>query len=303
MAGSQISTSVTIINSLLGFQAMSIDTSATGLTVFAGSKVEVAGAFFTFSTDSFIYGSAFSAITSGGTAYLSLTPSGTAGNQILTLGASADTPVWSNSKQGYYLSTGSNIRLIAEVIAGAGGGILSNENLLDSNYFPRNHGCEVFTSSGTFYVPAGVTKLYISGCAAGGNGGVNAAGGGGGGGGEWALKKLIRANGLGQSFVVTIGGVGADTSFGALTLNYGKNGSGAFGGAGGVLNKGTGAGGDGAEAERPGAAGLSAGSGGFINGGGGGGSYGGGNGGYGGGGNGSKTTGGSGGPAIIIVEW
>ena len=50
MAGAQISTSVSIINSLLGFQAISLtnmDTSAQSL-IAAGSKVEIGSAFFTF---------------------------------------------------------------------------------------------------------------------------------------------------------------------------------------------------------------------------------------------------------------
>jgi len=50
--GSQISTSVTIINSLLGFEAISL--SGIGTTsapsILAGSKCEIASAFFTWSS-------------------------------------------------------------------------------------------------------------------------------------------------------------------------------------------------------------------------------------------------------------
>lgn len=113
MAGSQISTSVTIINSLLGFQAISLtefDTSAES-SIAAGSKVEIASAFFTFAADEAISG--FSAITTGETAYIALTPSGTAGSQIVSAAWTEDAPVWDDAKQGWYSTTSSSVRYIA----------------------------------------------------------------------------------------------------------------------------------------------------------------------------------------------
>ena len=118
MAGSQIATGVTIINSLLGFQSLSIDnidldaySSATSVVITAGSKVEVAGAFFTFDSDESISG--FSGVGTATSAYINLTPAGIAGSQTLAASWSGTAPVWSDSKQGWYSSSGSNIRTIA----------------------------------------------------------------------------------------------------------------------------------------------------------------------------------------------
>lgn len=113
MAGSQISTSVTIINSLLGFQAISLTNmdSAAEPSIAAGSKVEIASAFFTFSSDESATG--LSSCTTGATAYLTLTPSGTAGSQVLSAAWTNDEPVWSDSKQGWYASAASTVRYVA----------------------------------------------------------------------------------------------------------------------------------------------------------------------------------------------
>ena len=121
MAGSQISTSVTIINSLLGFQAISLtnlhDTTATAIA--EGSKVEIASAFFTFGSDETPQASTWTAIATGETAYITLTPSGTAGSQVVTAKWSATDPEWSDSKQGWYLTAGSTIRYVAGCTKGA----------------------------------------------------------------------------------------------------------------------------------------------------------------------------------------
>lgn len=114
MAASQISTSVTIINSLLGFQAISLSnmTTSAATAITAGSKVEIASAFFNFTTDTTPSTTAWTAITTGNTAYITLTPSGTAGSQILTASWSETAPEWSDSKQGWYLTAGSTIRYV-----------------------------------------------------------------------------------------------------------------------------------------------------------------------------------------------
>lgn len=117
MAGSQIATSVSILNSLLGFQAMSLtnfDTSVESV-IAAGSKVEIGSAFFTFSSDDTPQATTWTAITTANTAYITLTPSGTAGSQIVTSKYSDTAPVWSDSKQGWYLTAGSVIRYIGGV--------------------------------------------------------------------------------------------------------------------------------------------------------------------------------------------
>lgn len=309
MAGSQIATSVTILNSLLGYQGISLTNFSTSTlsAIAAGSKIEIASAFFNFSGDETINASSWTAITTATTAYIALTPSGTAGSQIVEASYTADAPVWSTSKQGYYVSAGSSIRIIGSVYKDSDTQ-QSKKIILEKTM----HGCEVFLSSGTFLVPANVNTIYISGCAAGGNGGT-AANTGGGGGGEWALKKSFSVV-AGSSLTVVIGAVSANTSIGSFSLNCGVTTTTSAGGAGGALSMGTGAGGAGGASGHIGYPGLQTGGAALrvtYDYGGGGGSYGaGGNAGnvapigiiagYGGGGG---STGGIGGPAILIIEW
>ena len=74
----------------------------------------------------------------------------------------------------------------------------------------------VFTANGTYTVPAGVTTLWVSGCAGGGGGGsagtstttVGAGGGGGGGAGQSVLRTAI-AVAAGDSLSITVGAGGA----------------------------------------------------------------------------------------------
>ena len=114
MAGTQISTSVTSINSLLGFQAISLSniglSAATVIT--AGSKIELSSAFFNFPSDETPQATTWTAITTANTAYITLTPSGTSGSQILTAKWNVNAPAWSDSKQGWYASATSTIRYI-----------------------------------------------------------------------------------------------------------------------------------------------------------------------------------------------
>lgn len=113
--GSEVITSVTIINSLLGFQAVSLtnfDTSAS-TAIAAGSKVEIASAFFTFTSDCTPDATSWTSISNGSTAYIALTPSGTAGSQVVSASWVSTNPVWSTSKQGWYTSAGSSIRVVA----------------------------------------------------------------------------------------------------------------------------------------------------------------------------------------------
>ena len=119
---------------------------------------------------------------------------------------------------------------------------------------PKGH--QIFTSSGTFTVPANVTSIDIFCVGGGGAGGDyyvansdSSAGNGGGGGGGYTATKLGHSVTPGQTFTVTIGaggtvttnssgGTGGTTSFGSvLSANGGsggeENSGGTDGGAGG----------------------------------------------------------------------
>ncbi len=81
----------------------------------AGSKVEIGSALFRFTGDESPVLSTWTAIATGATAYLAATPSGSAGNQILTINWTDTAPVWDTAKQSWYTSVGSVIRHIASV--------------------------------------------------------------------------------------------------------------------------------------------------------------------------------------------
>ena len=117
MANAQISTSVTIISSLLGYQAISLTNTGTSAEslIAGGSKVEIAGAFFNFTSDETPQASTWTAIGTGSTAFITLTPSGTAGSQILTARYSGTAPEWSSTKQWWYASAASSVRYVAQV--------------------------------------------------------------------------------------------------------------------------------------------------------------------------------------------
>jgi hypothetical protein len=117
---------------------------------------------------------------------------------------------------------------------------------------------QLFTSSGTFNVPAGVTGVWVSGVGAGGGGSCRnaaATAGGGGGSGEYVISFPVNVTSSG-TVTVTIGAGGAgaaggaaaagtaggDTSFGSsISIAGGKAGTSAgVGGAGGGPKAGTG---------------------------------------------------------------
>lgn len=106
---------MTIISSLLGYQALSLTnlTTSAESQIAAGSKVEIASAFFTFASDE--QPSGWSSITTAATAYITLTPSGTAGSQIVSAAYTETAPEWSDSKQGWYASAASSTRYVGKV--------------------------------------------------------------------------------------------------------------------------------------------------------------------------------------------
>src|SRR6185503_10086610 len=83
----------------------------------------------------------------------------------------------------------------------------------------------IFTSSGTFVVPAGVDTVTFELVGAGGNGAAN--GGGGGGGGGYARRISPVTPGTSYSIVVGSGGSGVTTVVGGIGVqaNAGANGT------------------------------------------------------------------------------
>ncbi|WP_261371404.1 carbohydrate kinase [Yersinia bercovieri] len=137
-----------------------------------------------------------------------------------------------------YLKTGNNLVEIKN--AGAAAVAAARTNLGVSP-----HGFSRFTSSGSFTVPAGVTQIFVSGCAAGGGGGSSLAtnsssfvtGGSGGGAGQPALNVPITVT-PGQVIPITIGTGGTGAT--AATNNATAGGNTQLGSGGVLLNLGGG---------------------------------------------------------------
>lgn len=109
-----------------------------------------------------------------------------------------------------------------------------------SNIITSTSGVEIFTEDGTFTVPSGITKVYVSmvgGGAGGGGGEQNHGGGGGGSSGNYVINYPVTVTPAG-TVAITIGSAGTggngtgdgtdggDTSFGALTVPGGNKGLG-----------------------------------------------------------------------------
>ena len=115
---------------------------------------------------------------------------------------------------------------------------------------------QIYTNSSTWTCPAGVTQIFVRGCAAGGGGGAatNGSSGGGGGGGGQSTAGTFYAVVPGTVYTVTIGSGGAGGISGSTAATAGGNTSmsGLFtwtgGGAGAQAGAGGSAGGAGAQA-------------------------------------------------------
>lgn len=96
------------------------------------------------------------------------------------------------------------------------------KNFLNTNLV-TNHGSQVFTSSGTFTVPAGVYSIRVIAAGGGGGGGfsdtVNGAGGAGGGGASCIDRRFAVTPG--QQIAITIGASGSGASTNANAGNGG----------------------------------------------------------------------------------
>jgi hypothetical protein len=110
MSGSQQQTQATQIEQQrLGYNGITLTNftdAASSPAIASGSKVEVAGALFFFSSDEAI--SNWASVGDNTAAYVKLTVSGTA----VTAAYTDSAPVWSDSKQGYYASAASTTRYI-----------------------------------------------------------------------------------------------------------------------------------------------------------------------------------------------
>jgi hypothetical protein len=110
---------------------------------------------------------------------------------------------------------------------------------------------QIFTSSGTFTIPTGVTAVKVTVVGGGGNGGSASSSGapyvgaGGGGGGGGVAIKYITGLTPGGTVSVTVGAVAGTSSFGAYCSATG----GASGGAGGVSGGSGGSGGAGSSGD------------------------------------------------------
>lgn len=105
-----------------------------------------------------------------------------------------------------------------------GSGIMVNG---DGTITAIPHGKQLFTSSGTFTVPAGITQVWVTMCGGGGGGagGGNGSGTSGGGSGGWYYMQPITVT-SGQLIAVTVGNGG---SAGAANSNGGTGGTTSFG--------------------------------------------------------------------------
>ena len=113
---SQIPTSTTILNSgLIGYYGVSLTNFSTSAlsNIASGSAIEIAGAFFKASGDLTIATSWTTIIPTATTAYLTLTPAGTAGSQTISAAWTSVQAVWDTAKQGWYTTTTSGIRVVA----------------------------------------------------------------------------------------------------------------------------------------------------------------------------------------------
>ena len=114
MSTQQIATSVSILNSLKGFQALTLSNPKTSAAtvITDGGIVEIVGAFFRFTVDETPQASTWAAVATGATAYLTLLPTGGAGVQTLVTRWTDTAPEWNDTRQGWYTSAGSTIRHI-----------------------------------------------------------------------------------------------------------------------------------------------------------------------------------------------
>ena len=129
---------------------------------------------------------------------------------------------------------------LAKLTAGTAGQILQTQGASANPQWINASRTQIFTSSGSFTAPTGVTKVYLTMCGAGGGGKTSAGGGNGGGGGSagGAIVNYPFTVTPGNSYTVTInaggsaGASGGTTVFDSITMPGGLSGvAGSTGGA------------------------------------------------------------------------
>lgn len=213
----------------LGVLGGSVSTRSTAYTVLAtdrGHMILCSGTFTLSLTSAATLGAGFAvAVVNGGTGVITVDPAGTetvGGKATLTLAAGASAIL---------ISDGAGWQSV-------GGGASSER------------GYQLFTASGTFNVPAGVTKVKATVIGGGGGGGganyydQDAYGGAGGAGGQLvgyvsvvpsnAMAVTVGSGGAGSNAYNTAGSAGSASAFGALTANGGYGGAAALGSSSGA---------------------------------------------------------------------
>ena len=159
---------------------------------------------------------------------------------------------------------GNGTSAIQTVAPGSSANLLTSNGTTWTSTTPAYVGArgQVFTSTGTFTVPAGVTAVKVTVIGGGGNGGSTSGGtgvvGAGGGGGGGIAIKYVTGLTSGDTVTATVGGAGGTSSFGAFVSATGGatgGGTGAAGaggsGSSGDLNISGGAGGVGVAGDTP----------------------------------------------------
>ena len=129
---------------------------------------------------------------------------------------------------------GNGVAAVQFVAPGSSGNVLASNGTTWSSTTIQTgfSNVQVFTSSGTFTVPAGITRAKVT-VVGGGGSGASGVGGGGGGGGT--AIEIVTGLTPGGTVTVTVGGVAGTSSFGAYcSATGGATVTSISGGAGGV---------------------------------------------------------------------
>ena len=128
---------------------------------------------------------------------------------------------------------GNGVAAVQFVAPGTSGNVLASNGTTWASTAPSGvPNVQVFTSSGTFTVPAGITRAKVTVVGGGGSGAAGAGGGGGGGG---TAIEIVTGLTPGGTVTVTVGGVAGTSSFGSYcSATGGATVASIVGGAGGV---------------------------------------------------------------------